>query len=428
MKNILTSGAAIVMFATVLAGCRDLVDKVSKQPIDVGVSNTQSTDSEKDSAAKSLKDAEHFLKNVDDLRGVAIDQIIAELSKGDYRKRFREGFRFYRAAVIAKAANPKITDKNLFQMPDDKDCISASADLNIEDADKYLGIVMQAGVLATLSKGGQISLNGEKSKELEAVGELILKDLGIEAKGDSNVEDKDGMKVTTASFHLKLISDKDDDEATKAADDAEVLNLSFVRSADADSLGTFAGDMSIGHLLDSGAVETIALKINVSRAKNAAGLLAHKADVTLGIQGKDPIYSHSVSFEQMSEGSKIFLITDIKNKGMSGENSLKYELNLGAKELCKEGKSHYENNGDGATKGGGDNTGKPGSEPNPVNTPAPTPTPAVDPAPPVATPTATATPTSTCGKPGVVVPGKCDGQTPTQGSPVQGPGQSTGKT
>lgn len=416
MKIIFKSLVVVLGVASV-SGCRDLVVKVTKAPKNVEGSQVSSAPAEKDSAEKNLKDAEHFLRNVDDLRGLAVDKVIEELAKGDYRKRFRDGFRFYRKSVISKVGNP-VSDKMAYEIGGDRDCISANSSLDIEDADQYLGIVMQAGVLATLSKGGAVKLNGTKSKELEAVGELILKDLGIEAKGESTVEDIGGKKVTKANFLLRLVSDSGDDEATKAADTAETLRLKFERSADDDNMGSFVADLSIGHLLDTGAVEMIALKINVSREKNAQGLLVHLADVNLGIEGKPALYAHSVSFVQLKAGSQVFLITDTMKKGMPGEKTLKHELNLARKELCKEGKSH--NGGDG--KGG---------EPNPVPTatPKPLPTAAPTPAPtpaPTAAPTAvpTSAPTPECGKPGIVVPGsKCGGSNPGQ-TPGQSPNQS----
>ena len=426
MKAVSKIVVVAIASAFVTTGCRDLVVKVNKAPRDVGQSNVSGS-GDQASAEKNLNSAEHFLNDIDGLRGLAIDKIIVELAKGDYRKRFRDGFRFYRKAVIGKASKP-VADKLMFDTGD-KDCIDSQSTLNIEDSDKYLGIVLQAGVLATLSKAGAISLNSDKSKEMAAVAELILKDLGIEAKGQSTAEDVGGKKVTKGDFSLKLISDESDDATTKAGDEAEVMKLKFERSADEHSNGSFKADLSIGHLLDNGGTEKILLNINVSRDKDMRGLLVQQADVKLSIEGKSVLYAHSVSFSQKNDGGKIFIIVDTMNKGKETEKSLTQELNLDRKELCKVGKSH-DDSGDGKGDGKGDDGKGKGGEPNPVPTatptpvkPAPTPTPG-KPAPtptPAVTPTPSPTATPPICKPGVVVPGsncgnpaQSNGQAPTQ--------------
>jgi hypothetical protein len=316
-------------FLTATSSCANLTVKVSKKPRNVSSVNAAT---EKDSAIKAFENAEDFLKSVDGLKGSAVETIIAELAQSNYRKRFRDGFRYYRKNLIEKASQP-ITDKNSFYSSSKK-CQDSNLSLNIEDADQYLGMIMQVGLLATLSKGSHATMNSTKQKELAAISELILKDLGISAKGESTVSDVDGKKLTEGSFELKLVSDSSDSDEVKAADAVEVLNLDLRRLAGKNNEGTFDATLTLGHFISANYIKTIKLDVQVERNKED-GLWFHQAKAKLGIVDGETLYSHVIRFDEVEDEEYEIKITDTLNAGLSNEETFVTIYDLEAGKQCK---------------------------------------------------------------------------------------------
>ena len=390
-------GLALVLGSLPVLACGNLTVKVQKKPHDVSTSASQSADTDKseNSAVKALENAEDFAKALDGLKGIAIEKIIAELATSDYRKRFRDGFRYYRARLTAKVLSP-VADSNSFYDSDEQ-CRNTKLSLNIDDADEYLGMIMQAGVLATLSKQGSISLNSKKSKEIQAIAELVLRDLGISAKGTTDVIEEGSSKITTGEFELRLLSDVSDSVEDKAKDAAEILKLKLVRKSGNYNAGSLVADLSIGKYVSATVTDTIALHVETKRKKNSDGLWSHSGKVRLGLLGQNPLFSHALKVEEVAGATKSFKINDTLNADQANEHTVVTTYDLDSGDQCKVSKK---------SKKPVETLPPPPSETNP---------PAVEP---VVTPIVSK-PGDSSGK-----PTQNPGQTSTKQKPVQSPTQN----
>lgn len=410
--------ASTALTLSSLAGCGDLVVKVQKKPKDVELKSMDDGD-----AAANLNGAEDFLKHLDDLKVVAADMLIKQMAKKDYRGEFRAAVRKYRAFLIERASQP-IGGDAFYASADE--CRKTGLSLNVDQANDFLGMILKTAVLAKIGEVSAQKLNPGLSKELAAVSQLIMFELGVKIDGEAAAEEIEGKTVTkgkvTVSLNAiegELIDGQAISEEMKARDVAEVLTLEFTRSLGEDYVGTFDAQISLG-FADGDKTSTATGKLAIER-KKIDSRFVHTAIISLGKGGeKASTYARAMTFEQVDGKKHQVKITDVLNYGSDTEQSFATIIDVqkgtqckltlddnGAKpvqpvkpeEPKKDGEEPY-------TPGDDDEDKKPAPTPSPTTEPAPvTPAKPIDPSKPV-------------------VPGT-PGQNPGQ-SPGQSPGQNGG--
>ena len=316
---------ALVGFIT---NCGDIVVKVKKKPREVDSSAVAAEESED---SLGLYNSPSFLNGLDGLKSIAVEKLIEELSGPKYREKFRSGVRHYRELLINQAANPGSYSNSLFD--GDKDCRDLELSLNIEDSDEYLGMILQVAFLASLSEAGAQALNSGLAKEIAAITQLVLNDLGVKVDGESSVEEADGETTTKGTFTFSLSPDSDEDPELQARDEAEILTMTFERVlTDSEKhLGTFHADVTIGHLLADGSTETLAATVDLDR-EIVEDLWVHEASIELGIAGSPASYSHNATFEQID--GNVVKVTDVITEGET-ETIYVSNVDLEEKTQCK---------------------------------------------------------------------------------------------
>lgn len=309
MRNWMVKTVGILVGSMlVLSGC-SVVVKVQKKPKASSVSSATQQMNLTDGTTSYLDS----LDNVTKSRAVLIDQLIANYNGKDWPIKFRQAIRKYRAFLIAKAQSDVKVNDSFYTSS--ADCRDIGLNFDVDDANKYFGMILQTAFLAKLSSAGKIHLNPEIEKVLSIVQKLVELELGVKidiAKENTADESADGLKLTGASIKISIVGDVPGDPAT-AADKVEVMTLNFTRTlgAEVGKADTFEAKVSVVHLLDQtgkdSATETLEATLTAKREKSAEGSLLHTATFTLGKDGKAR-YQRSVLFEQISK--TVVKITD----------------------------------------------------------------------------------------------------------------------
>jgi len=291
---------------SILSGCGDVVIRVQKKPKNVDLKAVENF------SALNLSSADDFLKQVDSLKAMGIDLLMKELAKKDYRSEVRSAIRNYRTYLIERASGPVKVDDSFYYSADD--CRKTGLSLNMEQANGFLGLILKTAVLAKLSEVSAGKLNPAlkgMSKEISALSQAIMLELGIKVKGDVNVDDSGDVTKTTGTVSIQLTeySDEKIDEATKKRDANETLSLSFTRALGANYVGTFDASIEVSHENAAGALETLQAKLAVDR-KAVENQFVHSINLALGVKDKAPSYSRKMTFEQIKDAKSQLKITD----------------------------------------------------------------------------------------------------------------------
>ncbi len=291
-----------------LSACGDLVIKVQKKPRGSGDSALQSADNERNDSA--IESAEDYLKDMDNLRAVAVDLLLKQLKGEDFRLVLRRSVRNYRSFLIAQSQKP--IDGTLLDMSALK-CEDGKLDLNMAEANKFLGVILKSAVLAKLSDTSAAALNGKLATEAAAISQLVLKEIGLKVEGDSEVKKDDDYTVTTGSFKISLVPFEQDDAETQAKDKSETINLAFSRKAGEKRTGEFKATISVSQLVGENQVQTHELRLVAERSLDGA-LSTHKASMALGKAGETAHYARSTTFTE-TEPKIVRIVDTISQNG-----------------------------------------------------------------------------------------------------------------
>jgi hypothetical protein len=347
------------------------------------------------------------------------------MSRRDYRSEIRSQIRSYRTYLIEHASQ-SIDLNDSFYSNKDLECRETGLSFNMDKNNGILGIILKTAALAKLSEVSAGKLNPGLSKELAAISQLIVKELGLKIDGDVEVTDEDGVTTTKGKFSLQLteIADEQIDEATKKRDEDEVMAMEFTRNLGDNYVGDFNATMAVSHRTADDKIEMLQGDMHVER-KEVEAKLVHNIDFKLGVKGMDPTYSRAMLFEQVEGTETQLKVTDTLNPGMSNAVTYVTILDVEAGTQCKV-----------SMEGGDPVLPVPSAAPSPVPTvtPTATSTPKLTPEPtPEPTPGVEdgkgkpidndddAKPTASGQKPGQT-PGQKPGQNPGQ-KPGQNPGQ-----
>jgi len=319
MKKIWTAQIVALACATSLTGCGDLVVKVQKKPKDVQLKSMNDGD-----GSANLNGAEDFLKHLDGLKVVAADMLIKQMAKKDYRGEFRAAVRNYRTFLIERASKP-ITGGEAFYTSADE-CRKTGLSLNMDKANDFLGMILKTAVLAKIGEVSAKNLNPGLSKELAAVSQLIMLELGVKIEGDASVDksesattSKGKVKISLNAIDGELVDGEAVSEEMKARDAAEVLTLEFSRDLGEDYVGSFNAKISLSHLVGT-ATETVVGTLDINR-KKIDSRFVHTAIIGVGKDGEKSAYARAMTFEQVDGKKHQVKITDSLNYGSEAEQS-----------------------------------------------------------------------------------------------------------
>ncbi len=310
MRRWMKTVGMVVVGAMLLSGCSVIV-KVSKKG-----KNSNLSSSAVPAEKMSLTDGSiNYLDGIDEVtkaRAVLIDKLIASYNGQDWPKKFREAVRKYREFLIQKGQEEVKINDSFYTSAED--CRDIGLNFNMEDADQFLGQILQTALLAKLSETSKLHLNPEITKVVVIVQKLIELETGvkIEIPEDTKVEEvEDGIKISSAAIKISIVGDLPDDPAT-AADKAEVLTLQFTRTLgmEVGKADTFEAKVSVVHLLDeaAGTTETLSATITAKR-ENVDGRLVHTAGFKVSTNDTAR-YHREVAFEQINASQQIIKITD----------------------------------------------------------------------------------------------------------------------
>ena len=330
MKNLISRkvlfGAVCASFLT--TACSDVVVKVKKEPRKHDFSALNDFD------GLNLASSDDFLKDLDDLKIMAVDLIIKKFNEKDYRKLFRDGVRKYRASLIEKAQGPAKLDDSFYSATEDQ-CVERKLDFNMHESNKFLGMILQTAVLAKISEVSASKLNAGLTKEIAAIAQLIKIELGVEIDGETTVE-KDGENtITKGNFTVKLaaIDGEEISDEMKEKDATEVLSLSFDRVLGPDYVGTFDATLGISYSEDE-QTKTAQGTMSIER-KAVDGKFVHSIGFAVGQDGAPASYARKLTFEQVNDDEKKLKITDTINPGLDSEKSYVTIIDIEAGTLCK---------------------------------------------------------------------------------------------
>lgn len=315
----------------VLTGCGDIVVKVSKKPKNVDTSAASNF------GALNLDDPSRasMLSALDNLRVIAVDLLIKELAKRDYRSEVREQIRKYFDFVITKANGPISFDDAFYT--DAAECRETGLSFDMFQQDNAFGLILKTAVLAKLSEVNAGKINPGLSKEIQAIGQIILKELGLEIKGDVDVMKEGEATTTKGSFSLRLlpIDGEKISDAQKAKDASQVLDVSFERMLGANYIGYFNSTMKIGFADAEGNSKKLQGILNIKR-EAVDNLFVHTAGFELGHEGGLSSYSRELVFKQMASNKKQIQIMDTINpKDLAQKSSYMTLVDLEAGTQCK---------------------------------------------------------------------------------------------
>lgn len=306
MKKNLTKAKvmAIACSALMLVSCKDIVIKVQKKPKNVDLSAVQNFDS------LNLTDSQDFLKHLDQLKVIAVDLLIKQLASRDYRGIVRKAVRDYIEFIAARAKGPVKIDDSFYYSKDE--CRSAGLDFNMHEANGFLGIILKTAALSKLSEVSAGKLNPGMSKEMAAIGQIVLMELGLKVEGDVTVDDSGELTKTMGAVTITLnpIAGEEIDDATKASDAARKLSISFERALGQNYVGTFAATIDVTTGKDDKSLETMSGKLSVER-KAVEDKFVHTLAFALGLKDQAPNYERAMSFTQLEEKTKLQVIDTI---------------------------------------------------------------------------------------------------------------------
>jgi hypothetical protein len=160
-------------------------------------------------------------------------------------------------------------------------------------------------------------------------------ELGVDIVGTSSVAELNGMKITKGNVAIKLkpIDGEQIDEATKRADEVEVLNLNFERGLGSDSTGTFVATMDLAYE-KAGQPSEASGTITVSRIKDGDQHV-HDVLMSMGTKGETPSYTRELIVRDNKADAMKFEFLDIMNVGTSNETRNASIIDLKAGTQCK---------------------------------------------------------------------------------------------
>lgn len=299
-RRVFTWIAFLTPLATAMA-CQVHV-KVDRQTKDVGTPSSLEGDSSQ--TASWAQDPE-FIDALNNLKGVAVRKLIDEYASGDYRKKFREGFRYYRRSLLTRALDPQGPTLDLYR--GDVPCRKADLRLEVDRADGALGMILQTAVLAGLSEGGARALDMDgASSDVRSIVALIKNDLRVEATGDVRSEtSSDGRIMVGGKMKLRLLplaeDDPSEDEDLRAEDLEGQIAMEFERAWDPKTtLGTFVATIEVGGIDPTSRAKVMSLThLDLTRAKNDAGNWTYEAKVSAGLKDQRPIFERTLLTEEV---------------------------------------------------------------------------------------------------------------------------------
>ena len=346
LSRTVVKAVAVACSTLMLTSCGDIVVKVEKKPKNVDLSQIENF------SALNLQNSEDFLKHVDNLKVVAVDLLIKELARRDYRSEVRSAIRNYRTFLIERSTKEVKVDDSFYYGADS--CRKTGLSFNMDEANNFLGIILKTAVLAKMSEVNAAKINPGLSKEIAAIGQLILMELGLKIEGDVNVDDADGKTKTTGTFALSLneIAGEEIDEATKKRDAVEVLTMTFTRDLGADYVGSFNALIEIAHTAQDASVETLQAKMDIER-KAVEERFVHTLAFKLGVKDGAVNYARSMEFEQVKGKERQVKISDTLSPNTAEAKTFVTVLDIDAGTQCKVALD----NTDDATGGKGDEGG-----------------------------------------------------------------------
>ncbi len=330
--------SAVVAAMLVNVACGGITVKVEKKQKDVNLAQAKSAQE------LNLANSEDFLKQLDGLKTVAADMLVKELAKKDYRSEVRESIRKYRSLLISKATGPVKIDDSFYSSADQ--CRSTGLSFNMQEANGLLGIILKTAVLAKLTEMKAPKINPGLSKQIEAITQVILLELGVKVEGDVDIETVGDTTKTIGNVAISLlpISGEAIDDAMKAKDAAEVIEMKFTRSLEKNFIGTFEAMIDVTHLKADASKEILEAKLAIDRHL-VAEQMVHTALFNVGVKDQVAVYSRKMMFEQDQAKRHVIKITDTLNPGLTNEVAFISTVDVKAGTQCK-GAGSYAGVGD----------------------------------------------------------------------------------
>ncbi len=329
----LAAGLITIALAASATGCGDIVLKVEKKGNSASVSSSD--------AKTSLTSSEDFLKHLDNLKIAASDMLVKELASRDYVGNFRKSFRKYRQFIIERGEGYQLRADSFYT--GDANCRDTGLKVNMNEMDDALGMIAKSAVLAKISEASASKLNPAISKEMAAISQLILRELGLEVVGQSQVDKSDDATITSSQvvMRLKEIPDeKVDGEAIpaelKARDAAETLTLQFTRSLSPGNVGHFDARITAKQLVNiaTGETKDVLGTMTVDRFKENSKFV-HTVFLTVAKAGQTAHFSRMLTFRQDDSAKAAIQVVDTLNSGLDGEVSYATVIDLEKGSQCK---------------------------------------------------------------------------------------------
>jgi hypothetical protein len=322
----------IIGLALLYSACTDIVVKVSgKNQTPSQQANSAAT---ADSDEPRLQDFEYYLYHLDDLRNVSGRDLYRRL-KDNYRNVFRREFRNFRQMIIETAQRNHSYREGLTGSLTADDCEPLEhVDLQTFDGHKFLENMLEVSLLANLNIDEAAKLNPGLVEDLDVLVHLILFEMGMRAKGESQVSLEDGTTTMESSILWKVDPEIPDPPEVTEYDDYGV-RFRFQRTLHLGQPKGFALTAEFAPGLFEQPDLPPEYRMVLEHDWQDRDHLGQALYITFKIwHEQDLTYSRRLAIEQTARFAQIFIFRDIIRFGLPNEEERKAVIDFAELKKC----------------------------------------------------------------------------------------------
>ena len=336
--------AWIIIITTFLHACQaikvDVKGKKSAPPLQ---GNHDSNLESQSFEPLEPRDIESYLYGIDSIRDTSPERLTERLNS-NWRHSFRRDFRELRDNFYELTQKDHLYQDGLQNFDkNENQCSPLSAEnLRVLPGLSESANTIEASALAFIN-GEQLSvINPLLVPNLDKITHLILFELGMRAKGSSQIEEKSGITYTKANVKWKVDPEIQDSPATQDSDRLS-MSIQMERGLHKGRPHSFDLTITIGEGQYEGPIQGSQSQVLVKTRWIFPD--SHQGtSVTQEIflkQDENTKYARKVILEQSHRGSRVYTFTDIVFYGQAQEISKQATIDFDLSEVCEEGVNQY---------------------------------------------------------------------------------------
>ncbi|MBF0441428.1 MAG: hypothetical protein HQK54_05950 [Oligoflexales bacterium] len=395
--------ASLLLPASFMMGCGDVVVKVNKKGSSSQVSSSSSLEKQQTDAALDIAKLLDWNKKTNDEKAALLVSVLS----GEFKSKFKKEMRRMRDGIIAQASKQDAKYKaDLFKAIEFKDtsCTQVKKDqlsalMKSQDSiETILTGSLAAGFTKLKDKANATKINVHlTSGQIDAVAKIFLQELGVSVNGATTLTDLGAGQQSYEGKLLWKVEPKAGESAAETANDKMGVLIGFKTIIVNGNPTELSLEASVQENLYPTEANAIGSKYYMTTVVKMVSPNVIENITAYGV-GSTKNYSRKMTFSKNFINDRHFYkVEDQFDYGMADQADHTYVLDIDALKACAKGTDL-----DGYVDLGGKKGEKDSKDNEPAPTPTPTPaatpeaTPAATPeATPAATPEATPAPTPT---------------------------------